>query len=185
MLNVIGIIVIMYLGTYETTAIILFPAVLLISGVVMELYLEKRREYVDSLDEAATLRQVGFYTIIALLGTFSIGAFTRYVDLPLQLMGYSALLYSILIAISEEQFFRGFIVDLFLREVPHPYLALLGSTLLFMLYHLARYGGTPDSLLYVFVGGFMLSWVAYKSRRLSPCQLGHIINNLMATLQVI
>lgn len=172
-----------YLSTFETTTIVLFPAVLLLSGLAMELYLERKREFTDSITEPATMKQIGYYTVIAIFGIFLTGWTIQQSKIPMQLTGYDALLYGMLIAIAEEQFFRGFITDWLLTKFPHPMMALASAAVIFCVYHLARYGTQIDALIYVFAGGFTLSWVSYKSQRISPAMCGHLLNNVAAILR--
>ena len=181
-LIILAIMITIYLSTFETTTIVLFPAILLITGLIMEFYLEKKREVTDHITEKSTIKSVGYYTVLALFGIFLAGYAIEKFRPPMELTGYDALLYSMLIAVAEEQFFRGFITDWLLSKIAQPHMALLASALIFTIYHFARYGTKPEALLYAFAGGFILSWVAYKSRRLSPCMLAHILNNAIAVI---
>lgn len=179
-LIVLAIMVTIFLATFETTAVVLFPAILLITGLVMEFYLEKRREYTDHIFEPLTIRKIGYYTVLALFGVFVAGYAIQRV--PMELTGYDALLYGVLVAVAEEQFFRGFITDWLLSRIGNRMIALFVSALVFMVYHFARYGTATPALVYVFAGGFILSYVAYRSKRLSPCMLAHVANNVIAVI---
>jgi len=182
-LIVLAIMITIFLSTFETTTLVLFPAVLLITGLIMEFYLEKRREYTDHIFEPLTIQKIGYYTVLALFGSFITGYAIKNVQFPMELTGYDALMYSTLIAVAEEQFFRGFITDWLLSRINNPMVALFLSALVFMAYHFARYGTATDALIYVFAGGFILSYVAYKSKRISPPMLAHVLNNLIAILR--
>ena len=172
-----------YLATFENTTLILFPGLLLTFGLVMEFYLEKKREETPARDKGS-LKEIAFYTVMALLGFYLTSFGVSQLPMSIQLPTFTALAYVILMAIAEEQFFRGFITDLFLAKLSHPYQALLMSGTTFAIYHIARYGTQADAMIYVFAGGIILSWVAYKSRRLSPGMNGHIINNVRSLLGV-
>lgn len=184
-----------YLATFQTTALIEFPAILLAVGIGMEYVIEKRKEQDDS-NGANDLRSIGYYAAIGLAGILVTSWAVSYIQIPSQLLSINvalsgvnvdALLYSLLMAVSEEQFFRGFITDgLLSQKIPrvsnNPYFALTLSAVIFMLYHWARYHTDPNALIYVFFGGFILSWIAYKSRRLSPSILAHSAANFIAVL---
>ena len=180
MLIVIGVMITLYLATYQLTSVILFPVILLFSGVMLQFYIERKIEYVDHMTEPSTIKNVAFYTIIAFFGI----ALTGYVvaNLPLELTGFDALLFAILMAIAEEPFFRGFITNFLLLKLRNPALAIILSGFIFGIYHLARYGGDLSALFYVSFGGMILNWVGFRSGRLSPCMLAHIINNVIATI---
>lgn len=183
MLIVISMMLTVYLATFETTTLVLFPGILLLIGLVMESYMEKHREFVDHITETSSLKAIGYFTIIALMGMFMSGYMIDRTSMTL-LSGFSAISYGVLMAVAEEQFFRGFITDFLVTRFPSYVLALITSACIFTMYHLARYGGRADAMMYVFAGGFILSWVSWKSKRLSPCMLAHAINNVIVLLGV-
>lgn len=186
LLIILAVMITVYLTTFTPTVITMFPATLLITGLVMERFLERKLEYTNHMLSESTFRSVGFYTALALLGmllTAQIQAHLFKGEIA-QIAGYNLVLYSILIAIAEEQFFRGFITDWMITTLKHPYLAIVASALIFTVYHLARYGTSMNALTYVFAGGFLLSYVAYKSQRISPCMIAHLINNVWAAMSL-
>ena len=175
----------LYLATFTPTTVIIFPALLLLSGLVMERFLERRHEAVDdSVMDVSSQKEVLKYTLIALVGIFFMGFLVK-VTFPLELHGYDILIFGFIIGVAEAQFFRGFITDYLLSTLPSPILALISSALIFMVYHFAVYGTNYESLMYVFAGGLILSWVAYKSKRVSPPMIAHGLNNVWAALMVI
>ena len=181
--TILAVMIVIYLATFETTVVILFPAVLLLAGLVLQFYLQRRVEVVDSLSESAG--NIGFYTLVALAGialaSFMAPAVSR---LPkMELTGLGAMLYAALISISEEQFFRGAILN-FLLGLTNATIAILSSAAIFMTYHFAVYGTSISNLVYVLVGGLALAWADYRSGRISPSMLAHLINNLAAFLIV-
>jgi membrane protease YdiL (CAAX protease family) len=183
LLTALACFILIYLATFEQSFVILFPAVLLITGIVLQFYLQRRVEVVDSLAKSAG--DIGFYTLIALAG-IAIASFTApaLAKLPkMELTGVDAMLYAVLIAVAEEQFFRGAILN-FLLTLTNPTLAILSSAAIFMVYHFAVYGTILANLIYVLIGGLVLSWVAYRSGRLSPSILAHVLNNTLSFLIV-
>ena len=175
--------IVLYLSTYQTTAVILFPAILLITGIVLQFFLLRKVEVVDSVFEEKTAQNIAYYTLVGLagigLGSLISPALAKAIPIQkMQLTGMDALLYSVLIAVAEEQFFRGAITGFLLVSLP-PSPAILGSAAVFTVYHLAVYGTEASALIYVFVGGAVLSFVAYRSGRLSPSILAHVINNML------
>ena len=181
--TILAVMIVIYLSTFETTVVILFPAVLLIAGLILQFYLQRRVEVVDSLVENAG--NIGFYTLIALAGialaSFAAPALSR---IPkMELTGVDAMLYAILIAVAEEQFFRGAILN-FLLTLTNPTVAIFSSAAIFMVYHFAVYGTFTSNLVYVLVGGLALAWAAYRSGRLSPSILAHVTNNMLTFLIV-
>ena len=164
----------------------------------MEWFLEKHREQ-DETTSQKELKNVGYYALIGVFGLFITGWAVNYVQVPstIALSSVDAVLYGILMAVSEEVFFRGFITDFLLSYFGRPsakiggfalnnaYVALGASAGIFAIYHFARYGATPNALIYVWVGGFVLSWIAWKSKRLSPSIVAHCLNNIFSLLRVV
>jgi membrane protease YdiL (CAAX protease family) len=97
----------------------------------------------------------------------------------MELTGVDAMLYAVLIAVAEEQFFRGAILN-FLLTLTNSTVAIFSSAAIFMVYHFAVYGTSTSNLVYVLVGGLALAWAAYRSGRLSPSILAHVINNVLS-----
>lgn len=77
-------------------------------------------------------------------------------------------------AISEEFFFRGFLLKTFMRKM-NPYLAILLTAFLFSAMHLQLAGFIPRFLL-----GLILGLVFYYSRNLWLCSVVHFSNNALA-----
>jgi membrane protease YdiL (CAAX protease family) len=169
-LLVLATLIITFLATFDNTAVVVFPVILLTVGLVMHEVVSKKHktEYDDSAIDENLVRTTIWYTVPAIFGmllcSYAIQHFSLTTE-SLQLTGYSAFLYNVLIGIAEEQFFRGFITDWLLVTLPN------------------EYGALFISAAYVFAGGFILSWTAYKSRRISPPMLGHVINNAWAYFQ--
>lgn len=173
-----------YLATFETTTLILFPALLLTFGIVMEFFLERKTEDISNTRDKGSWKEIGFYSILALFGLFITGFAVKTFTLGITLSGFSSIAYGVLMAIAEEQFFRGFITDLFLSRIKQSFVAIFLAGATFAVYHIARYAVEPEAMIYVLAGGVILSWVAYRSRRLSPGMVAHVINNLRAAFGV-
>ena len=175
---IIAVMITLYLATFQVTSVILFPVILLLSGFMLQFYVLRHIEIVNHLTEERTLVSIGYYSALALVAIAISGYIAQ--NMPFELTGIDAYLFAYLMAISEEQFFRGFITNFFLLKLNNPLLAIVASGFVFCIYHLARYGTEPSALMYVFLGGCILSWVAYRSGRLSPVMIAHTINNLIA-----
>ena len=88
-------------------------------------------------------------------------------------------LFSLMIAVAESQFFQGFLLSFFGRLVGP--VAIGVDAVFFMVYHYAIYGGSPDSLFVVLAAGVVLAGVAYRTQRISPVIIGHVLNNAIAS----
>jgi membrane protease YdiL (CAAX protease family) len=187
-LIVLATFIFVYLFTIAGTAVVLFPLTLLLLGIVLHRFVQKKRgNERDDFDDTEITNQhlwknFFFYTIVALFGVFMVSEAISVLPLSMNtgLTGIYLLLYLALTGIAEEQFFRGFITDWLLSSLPNRYVALLVSGGVFCIYHFAVYGTQLSSLIYVLAGGFILSWTAYQTRHISPCMAGHLLNNVGA-----
>jgi membrane protease YdiL (CAAX protease family) len=184
---ILGTCIFIYLFTIVQSSIVLFPLILMLSGMVLHRFVQGKNKDQDDFDETPISdehlwKNLLFYTVVALFGVFVVSEAISVLPLDMNsgLTGFYSLLYLVLIGIAEEEFFRGFITDWLLSSLPNPYLAILVSAAFFTIYHFAVYGTVFASLIYVFGGGFILSWVVYRTRHISPCIMGHMINNLGA-----
>jgi membrane protease YdiL (CAAX protease family) len=184
---VLGAMIFIYLFTLAGSALVLFPLVLMLVGIVLHRFVQHKGKETEDFDETPITnenlwKQFIFYTVIALFGVFMVSEAISVFPLAMSpgLTGFYALLYQVLIGIAEEEFFRGFVTDWFVTSLPNPYVALLLSATFFSVYHLAVYGTVLASLAYVFFGGLILSWVSYRTLHISPCMSGHMLNNLGA-----
>ncbi len=181
--TVIGVLIAVYLSTFELGLLILFPVILLTTGIALQVYLMRKVKADEHID-ATEGSQIIFYTIIALavisVTSFFASAIPRSVQ-GMSLTGSDQVMFMVLMAIAEEQFFRGAITQFFL-SMTAPMLAIIGSAAIFAVYHLAVYGTDVSVLLYVFVAGTVLAWISYRTRRLSPATTAHVINNILASV---
>jgi membrane protease YdiL (CAAX protease family) len=183
--TILAVLVAVYLSTFELGTLILFPVILLIAGIVLQQYYLRKIEYTDRVYEEKTASNIMFYTFLAIIGILTGAYFTTYFLYPkhvletIEMSIVDLRLFGILMAVAEEQFFRGFITNFFLDRLP-PMPAIFVSGGIFTIYHLAVYGSNPSAMLYVLIAGIMLSYVAFLSGRLSPTILAHVINNVLA-----
>lgn len=82
-----------------------------------------------------------------------------------------------LMAISEEEFFRGELFSILSRG--HSGIATTISTGVFVWYH-AHYYPITD-LIWVGLAGVVLAWVGWKTQRVLTPTIAHLLNNLMGT----
>jgi membrane protease YdiL (CAAX protease family) len=91
-------------------------------------------------------------------------------------------LFAVLIGVSEEALFRGFILTWILAMTGSTVAAVLASSLLFTVYHGAVYGLSQAALFIVFGSGVILGVAFALSRRLSVTMTAHGVINLLAFL---
>jgi len=164
--------------------VMIYPFVLLVASLVMRVFLNKPVEqdlYVDVAEGKSTL----LYYLVALIG-IGIGSIIArglynfpFTPQQIALSVIDLMLFGTLMAIAEEQFFRGELLEWLKHRVPRP-VAIFLSGAIFTIYHFKVYAGSTDSLYLVFAAGIALSWVTVMSRRLAPATLAHITNNIMA-----
>ena len=90
-------------------------------------------------------------------------------------------LFTILIGVSEEVFFRVFLcawLVLLLGEM----LGILASSGIWTVYHFAVYSTTPSALMVIFGSGIVIGYAFVKSHRASVPMLSHCLVNLVAAV---
>jgi len=176
-----------YMFIFAQKAEWLFPATLACFGLVLGWFITKK----FSVDQEISPSEAGnifVHTVIALVG-IGIGGFIsgKLSTVPafvhkLSLTPYDLTIYSILMAIAEEPFFRGFLSNLFLVKLP-TFVALLLSAGVFGLYHMKVYGTSPEALSFALIAGLVLTYIAYKTQRITSGMFAHIINNVMDVIK--
>lgn len=84
----------------------------------------------------------------------------------------------VLLGVAEELFFRVWICG-FASKFSH-WGAIVGSSAIWSAYHIARYGGSLNTLLLIFVVGCLLGWIYLKSKVADGVIFGHALVNYFA-----
>lgn len=87
----------------------------------------------------------------------------------------------LLIAVGEEMFFRLFIANFFISRFGGA-AGIITSGMFFAVYHFSAYGTSFNSLLIVAGAGVMLSYVAWRTGRVSTTTIVHVLNNALAIM---
>lgn len=113
----------------------------------------------------------------------AIGVVNYVAPVLLSVGGVGGGLFLMLIAVAEEQFFRGFLLTLFARVSGSDLFAVAASSLAGMVYHVVVYGLAPGLMLVVFGCFAVLGFVYVASGyRLSTPMLAHAIVNILSVL---
>lgn len=162
---------------------ILFPVILLTTGIALQMYVGHQVEedrHIDRNEAGDIAMNAVICLAVISVTSFFVSALPSMTG-ELSFTPTNTVLYSILMAVAEEHFFRGALTG-YLLTVTSPSLAVIGSGMIFGVYHLAVYGTDPSAMIYVMVAGMVLSWAAVRTRRLSPGILAHVANNIMSTV---
>ena len=181
-----------YLLTFDVSFATAFPAFLLLGSLVMQRYLYKRIEEDTSIDDEEA-GSITYFTLLALLG---IGVGSLFVSRTLfilpatigqntnsMVLGIFSLnvLHACLMAVAEENFFRGVFLQFF---SPFGMGASISATALIgIIYHLRVYGTVSGNGLYfVGIAWIVFGYVAWRTKRISPLIIAHVLNNWIATM---
>jgi membrane protease YdiL (CAAX protease family) len=179
--TLLALMIVIYIATWEEGYTVLFPAVILLAGFGMSYYLGARIEHDPDL-ELGEAGQIGYYSVLALCVMAIAGmVYSRLFlpELPPGAMAIDTVMFVTLIAVAEENLFRGAILPFLGTQIPRlP--AILAAAMIFAIYHFSVYRAAPDALLYVFTAGIVLCWITARSQRLSPAILAHVTNNVVA-----
>jgi len=177
----------------KTELINWIPVFLIIIGLVGEQsfkLIEKEEEkdfFTDEIIDEHTRKSLSTSIIFILLSFIVAGLFTQNPILDsivqLSVTREEKILFGIFMAVAEEVFFRLFALDLLAKLSGSKVFAFITGTGLFVIYHLKVYGAQPSALLYVFIAGMGLNYVAIKTGIVSPTMTAHIINNILYVLK--
>jgi membrane protease YdiL (CAAX protease family) len=187
MFTVCALLASVYLYTFDLGLLNIFPALLLVMGITMNIYVNRSISYGEAL-EGGSFRNILIYSVLAVagLGVASVAAglsATFFIPGSItQLSITDQVVFGIMIAIAEEQFFRGFLTSFFYSRFNSTALGVVASAAVFCVYHLAVYGDASANLVYVFVAGAFLSYCAIASKRITVPIIGHVLNNILAVL---
>ena len=179
-LTALAVTISVYLATYDLGVLAIFPAFLAVTGLIMQTFVGKAIGY----ERTTSLVNIALYTAVsvaalAIASMYStnnpFGGFTGSIS---QLSTIDKKLFGVLMAVAEEQFFRGFITSYFTSKVG--FMGVIMSAGVFGVFHLAVYGTAASALTYVFLAGVVLSFVAYKTGMISPVMIAHVMNNWWA-----
>lgn len=161
----------------------LFAFSLLIGGLFLSRIIKSYKEDVDiDTGEGRSMIQ---YAVIA-LGVIALVSYTApKIMLSIDTSTLSVTdafmvprMFGVLIAVSEEAFFRGFATNFFVSRIGSAF-GVVASGAFFAIYHASVYGSDVSLLLYVFGAGMMLSYVALRTQRVSTTMISHVVINGM------
>lgn len=93
----------------------------------------------------------------------------------------SLIIFMFLVALFEELLFRGIIQNLFFVYTGHQWVAILSTTVLFLVFHI-QYFKKPMMLLNITIPSLVFGWVYFKTNNLLVPVFVHSIMNLGTTI---
>jgi membrane protease YdiL (CAAX protease family) len=97
-----------------------------------------------------------------------------------QYANFPVYVYTLLFAIAEEYLFRAVIMYWILNYMRNQFIAIIGSSLLWVIFHLFVYGSAPLVLAFVFFTGLIFGFTTLYSRSILVASTVHGINNVLA-----
>lgn len=183
MLTATAFLLCLYLSTFDLGVLIIFPVVLLTSGILLQYYMmDKPSQIRERQISAKSATNITYYTVIGFVALMGISMISPKIDkLPflsqMQTLSVTpAIMFTSLIAIGEEQFFRGWLTNYLTKK--SVFLGIFGSAAVFAAFHLAVYGMSGSALFYVLASGVLLAWLGVHSGRLFVPMTIHILNNV-------
>ncbi len=177
-LLVLAVMIDLYLATIINVGRILYPSILLLSGVVFLKYYTPLKLDARNVSEGNLL----YYSLVALGFTGAIGLVVPQLfqhQSVLDLAGDTRALFLVLMAVAEEVFFRGFLYGFFVDRLHSLWLGNFIQALLWAVYHTAVYGSMQGVLLYILLVGLVYGWADARTQSLTPGMFSHVIVNLM------
>lgn len=181
--SILGLSIPIYVFLFSNINIIwLLPFFLIIGGFAIQKWLLKKPVNDVNVTSQADIGNVVFYTVICLATFIFLGLVTPTIVklFNLEITGFDSVLFGVMMAIGEEQFFRAGWTNLLVQTSKSELYGALSSAAIFGVYHFLAYGDNPAALMFVLGAGFTFSFVDLRMNRLSPSLFGHIGNNILA-----
>lgn len=184
-LTATAILLFIFSGTFSLDAMVkaTFVIVMSLSGLVLRL--TTGLHHVDQTVDLAETRETILWLVVSFGAIFILNLTVPVIPrlFGLETANGGAVLgrreFAVLIADAEENLFRGFFTP-FMAQRLGIIFGSLAAAGLFTAVHLAVYGTSVSALGVVFGAGFVLSYAALKTRRLSGVKLAHMANNALA-----
>ena len=183
-LTLVAFLIFAYLPTYVDTdpglaikSIIGFS--FLVGGTVMTIVVcGFRADNFFSLEEIGNSLGFIFVSILAIYMVNIYGSTLGLSSLPI-----SGGLFMVLMGISEEALFRGFLTTVFVKMTGSSLIAVALSSVVGMVYHAAVYGASNTNLVIVFGSFFVLGFsYVLSGYRLSVPMVAHALVNFLASM---
>mgnify|MGYP000613178884 CR=1 FL=1 len=188
----------LYFATFETYLLVLFPVVILLISIIIKVYARQQVPVPEDPQISPEERtEILAHSIFGFIAIGLMGMLIQNFLMPrlpaVHLLGLppslqiayenlnvkDKMLYGALMAICEEALFRDALLNF--TEKTFGMLNVLVNGLMFMFYHFAVYGTAIDTLMYVALAGMILAWVTYRTGRITPAMLTHIMVNVVST----
>lgn len=192
-LFVIGLLLSVFVLVGNFGAIGFLPFGMIVAGVVIQWKLNvKPKIYPSSGFSVKTLTYIAGGLILVLTINYVLGSTlsVAFLQPPIsqaalvssaQYANLPVYVYTLLFAISEEYLFRAVILYWILQYIPNQLVAVAGSSLLWMSFHLFVYGSQPLVLAFVFFTGLIFGFITLASNNILASTSIHGLNNLVAT----
>ena len=135
-------------------------------------------------DNFFSLEEIGNslgFIFVSILAIYAVNIYG--LTLSLSALPISGCLFLVLMGISEEVLFRGFLTTLFVKMTGSSHIAVALSSVVGMVYHAAVYGASNTNLAIVFGSFFVLGFsYVLSGYRLSVPMVAHAIVNFLASM---
>jgi hypothetical protein len=106
------------------------------------------------------------------------------VPISFEVTPFSEQTFAVLMGVGEECFFRLFLCTFIKKFTGSQLLAIMASSVIWSLYHVARYGGNTGALFIVFMAGLVLGAVFFISKMGDGVIFAHGTINYIATSKI-
>ena len=182
--SIIAIMLLIFLSTFGADLMLRagFSVLLILSGLALS-RMTGNLEIDDDIDPSEGISIMKWFMISVGI-IVMLAMYVPKIPLSLDNLSSTELLlvprmFAVLMAISEEIFFRGFVTNFFITKFSLSF-GILASGVFFGIYHLAVYGTEMSIMMYVVGAGLILSYVAVKTGRTSTTMLAHVLVNAIS-----
>jgi len=174
---VLSLLIFMYHTTLEAEGsnIVLSAVILLVVGLLFAWVM------VGVKFEPFQLRTMVESLLWTAMSAVAIWMVNRYVPFTLDVGFVSTRLFSVLMGVAEESFFRLFLTTFMYKVTKLSWLAIGISSATWTIYHIGRYGGDINAFFVIFMAGLVLGFVMLYSKMADGVIFAHALVNYIAT----
>jgi len=173
---VLSLLIFMYYTTLETESSILLSSVMLLVVGLLFAWIMVGVKF-----EPFELKRMFESILWTAMSALAIWVVNSRVPFKLDVGFMNTRLFSVLMGVAEESFFRLFLTTFMYKITKMSWLAIVVSSSTWTIYHIGRYGGDMGAFFVIFMAGLVLGFVMLYSKMADGVMFAHAVVNYLAT----
>jgi len=173
---VLSLLIFMYYTTLQTESSVLLSSVMLLVVGLLFAWIMVGVKF-----EPFELKRMFESILWTAMSALAIWIVNSKVPFTLDVSFGSTRLFSVLMGVAEESFFRLFLTTFIYKITKMSLLAIIISSSTWTIYHIGMYGGDMGAFVVIFMAGLVLGFVMLYSKMVDGVMFAHAVVNYIAT----